>query len=97
MRQELAVVYFLGHQRVPSRNTTLKSTFSSYIVLQQDKKVPPRSLKRLFLQEGLASLDLAQPTDVQRAALPLILGGHNTAIQWYTGSGKVCHFDTSLC
>ena len=41
------------------------------------------------LQEGLASLGLAQPKDVQRAALPLILGGHNTAIQWYTGSGKV--------
>lgn len=41
------------------------------------------------LQEGLEELSLPSPTEVQQRAIPLILGGHNTAIQWYTGSGKV--------
>ena len=32
------------------------------------------------------------PTEVQQAALPVILSGENAAIQSYTGSGKVpCH------
>jgi len=38
--------------------------------------------------QNLANLGLRVPTEVQQAALPVILSGKNAAIQSYTGSGK---------
>jgi hypothetical protein len=43
----------------------------------------------LILQAGLAKMNIRKPSDVQTAAIPTILAKKNTAIQSYTGSGKV--------
>jgi superfamily II DNA/RNA helicase len=40
------------------------------------------------LQGGLSALGITDPTDVQTASIPAILGGGNVAVQCYTGSGK---------
>ena len=57
---------------------------------------PSRSMPSTFwggvdvrLQPGLVNeLDVHEPTAVQSASIPEILGGKNVAIQCYTGSGK---------
>lgn len=51
---------------------------------------------KCWLQQNLASLGLRVPTEVQQAALPVILSGKNAAIQSYTGSGKVNTSKTNL-
>lgn len=50
---------------------------------------PPQSSNNKHSQDGLSStLNIHTPTDVQSAAIPLILQGDNIAVQCYTGSGK---------
>jgi hypothetical protein len=41
------------------------------------------------LQENLAALRIKEPSDIQSEAIPILLSGQNSAIQSYTGSGKV--------
>lgn len=52
----------------------------------------PKSFQALALSSlvkaRLRQLDLEVPTDVQSAAIPVLLGGEDAAIQSYTGSGK---------
>lgn len=43
----------------------------------------------VLLQEYLGSMGIEQPTPVQAATIPIILEGKDTAVQCYTGSGKV--------
>lgn len=40
------------------------------------------------LQDGLASMNVAGPSPIQAAAIPVFLEGKNVAIQSFTGSGK---------
>lgn len=40
------------------------------------------------LVPGLEAFRFAEPTDIQRTAIPAILSGRNVAVQSYTGSGK---------
>jgi hypothetical protein len=43
----------------------------------------------LCLQAGLVQQGMTSPSPIQAAAIPVVLTGINTAIQSYTGSGKV--------
>lgn len=45
-------------------------------------------VNEVLLISRLRDMGIREPTDVQRAAIPTILAGNNSAVQCYTGSGK---------